>query len=139
MDYYGKFKEEYIVRPGSGAAGGVGFAFHAYFNAKFYPGIDYILDSIDFDSLVKEYDYIFTGEGKVDNQSFLGKVVFRIAERAKDNKVIVLCAIKEVDNNIPSNIKEIYSIVNDNVTKDMSMENPEKYFRLLVSELGKEL
>lgn len=135
MEYYGKFKKEYMENPGSGAAGGVGFAFHAYFKASFYPGIDYILDSIDFDNLVKNYDYIFTGEGKVDDQSFLGKVVFRIAERAKNNEVIVLCAIKDVNNNIPRNIKGIFSIVNEEVTKEMSMENPEKYFRVLVNNV----
>ena len=135
MKFYGNFKKEYMTSPGSGAAGGVGFALHAYFNAQFYPGIDYILDSINFDQLINDYDYIITGEGKVDDQSFLGKVVFRIAERAKHKKVIIVCGIKEVNSSIPSNIVNIYSVVGDDVTAQMSMEKPEEYYYKLVNKI----
>ena len=48
------FKKDYLEYPGAGAAGGVGFALQAYFKAKFYPGIDYILESIDFDKFIIE-------------------------------------------------------------------------------------
>lgn len=135
MAYYGSFKKEYIESPGSGAAGGVGFAFHAYFNAKFYPGIDYILDSIDFDNLALKYDYIITGEGKVDDQSFLGKVVFRIAERAKNNKVVIVCAINETKGKPLDNIYSINSVVSGDVTTEMSMNEPEKYYRELIKNI----
>lgn len=135
MKHYGLFKKDYLEYPGAGAAGGVGFALQAYFKAKFYPGIDYILESIDFDNLIKEYDYIITGEGKVDDQSFLGKVVFRIAEKAKNKKVIIVCALSEVSSSIPNNIIGIYNIVKNNITSEMSMKEPEKYYRLLINEI----
>ena len=61
---------------GAGAAGGVVYALLTYLNAKLYSGIDYILDLIDYEKLIEKYDVIVTGEGKIDNQSLSGKVVF---------------------------------------------------------------
>jgi len=38
-------------------------------------GIETVLDTVKFDSLVSDADMIFTGEGKFDGQSLRGKVV----------------------------------------------------------------
>ena len=138
MEYYSSFKEEKRDYPGSGAAGGVGYALHGYFNATFFPGIDYLLDLIKFNELVKEYDVIITGEGKVDIQSLLGKVIFKISSRCVDRKVIVLCALNELcDINLKEyNITNVYSVVSEklNITKEDSMNDPEKCFRKLLKE-----
>lgn len=69
--------------PGSGAAGGMGAGMVAFFGAKLSPGIDTVLDTVDFDTLAADADMIFTGEGKLDSQSLRGKVVIGIARRAK--------------------------------------------------------
>ena len=138
MEYYSSFKKDVRDNPGSGAAGGVGYALYGYFKATFYPGIDYILDLIDFDKLVNNYDYIITGEGKVDIQSLLGKVIFKIASRCGNKKVIVVCALNDLDNvNLKDyNIDKLYSVVSSdrNVTKEDSMNNPEECFRVLLKE-----
>ena len=139
MKKYSEFKKEYRENPGCGAAGGVGFAMHAYFNATFYAGLDYLLDLIQFDQIIKDYDYIITGEGKIDDQSLLGKVVFRIAERAKNNKIILVCAINEITEVTLENIKAVYSIVNDIVTREMSMNNPIYYYEKLVEQIIEDL
>ena len=139
MKKYSEFKKEYRENPGCGAAGGVGFAMHAYFNATFYAGLDYLLDLIQFDQIIKDYDYIITGEGKIDDQSLLGKVVFRIAERAKNNKIILVCAINEITEVTLDNIKAVYSIVNDIVTREMSMSNPIYYYEKLVEQIIEDL
>ena len=138
MEYYSSFKKEVRDNPGSGAAGGVGYALYGYFKATFYPGIDYILDLIDFNELVKKYDYIITGEGKVDIQSLLGKVIFKIASRCGDKKVIVVCALNDLEDvNLKDyNIDKLYSVVSNerNVTREDSMSNPEECFRVLLKE-----
>ena len=135
MKYYSSFKEG-LEKPGSGAAGGVGYALHAYFKSKFYPGIDYLLDLIDFDKLVDNYDYIITGEGKVDIQSLLGKVIFKISSRCIKKNVIIVCALNELDdiNLNDYNITSIYSVVNESISKEESMENPEQCFRKMIKE-----
>ena len=68
---------------GGGAAGGIGAGIHAFLNAHLKRGVDVILDLISFDSLVKSFDVVFTGEGRTDSQSLQGKVIRGIANRAK--------------------------------------------------------
>lgn len=138
MEYFSDFKKEKRNNPGSGAAGGVGYALNGYFNSKFYPGMDYLLDLIQFDELVKKYDVIITGEGKVDIQSLLGKVVFKISSRSINKRVIVVCALNELkDINLSDyNISEVYSVVSEKlqISKEDSMNNPEKCFIKLLNE-----
>lgn len=138
MKKYAKVIEEYLERTyhnaiGAGAAGGVGFAFHSLLNAKFYSGIDYILDLVDFNNLIKDYDYIITGEGKIDGQSLDGKVVFGISQRAKEKKIVLVCAINEIKQNELSkrNIYKIYSVVDKIATKEVSMKHPKECFERL--------
>ena len=69
------FNNDYSVAPGAGAAGGVGFAFIAFMNATLSLGIDVLLKSYHFDELVKKYDLVITGEGRLDEQSLNGKVI----------------------------------------------------------------
>ena len=134
---FAKRNKTYINHPGSGAAGGVGYALLTYFNAKLYSGIDYILDLIHYEELVKKYDLIITGEGKIDNQSLDGKVIFRISNRSADKRVILVCAINKLESIDLKlyNVEAIYSIVNDKVTMEESINNPEYYFRQMVRNI----
>jgi glycerate 2-kinase len=69
-------------RPGAGAAGGTGFAALALLNAEIRPGIELILDLIDFDSRVVGADLVVTGEGSLDEQSLAGKAPIGVAQAA---------------------------------------------------------
>ena len=78
--------------PGSGAAGGLGAALVAFFDAELKPGIDTILDFVGFEELLDGADLVVTGEGRIDGQSVYGKVPVGIGKRcmAKDVKVIAI-------------------------------------------------
>ncbi|HHU24272.1 MAG: glycerate kinase [Bacilli bacterium] len=131
------FKKQFRDKPGAGAAGGVGYAFHSLFKAEFHSGIDYILDLVDFENLIKDFDYLITGEGKIDRQSLAGKVIIGITKRAISKKIICVCALSEIslsDLNNP-NIVGIYSIVGRIASKEESMQNPQKYFAKLCEEI----
>ena len=79
--------------PGSGAAGGMGFAFRSYLNATLKPGIDIVISSTGLESAIKEADYVITGEGKIDNQTSKGKVISGVLNTAKkySKPVIAFC------------------------------------------------
>lgn len=68
--------------PGAGAAGGLGFAAMAVLQAQRRPGIDVMLDLLDFDSLLDGANLVITGEGSVDEQSLRGKAPIGVARRA---------------------------------------------------------
>lgn len=76
----------------TGAAGAMGAGMIAFFGSRLQMGIQTVLDTVKFDEMIADADYIFTGEGKLDSQSLRGKVVIGIAERAKkqDKKVIAV-------------------------------------------------
>ena len=46
-------------------------------------GIDTLLDLIEFDSLLRDADFVITGEGRMDSQSAGGKVACGVGLRAK--------------------------------------------------------
>ena len=67
---------------GSGAAGGLGYAFRQFLNARLERGVDMVLDAIGFDQIISGADLVITGEGKVDSQTLTGKTPFGVAQRA---------------------------------------------------------
>ena len=97
--------------PGSGAAGGIGFATYAFLNAKQKSGINAILEACNFDSYLENCDYVFTGEGKLDGQSFQGKAIIGIIEKTLQRgiKVIgVFGTIEDLNLELPKNVIGIY-------------------------------
>jgi glycerate kinase len=82
--------------PGAGAAGAFGAGAVAFLGATLKPGIQAVLDTVDFDELIDGADLVFTGEGKLDSQSLRGKVVIGIAQRAKSKNVPVIAVVGDV-------------------------------------------
>lgn len=71
--------------PGAGAAGGLGFAGHAFLNARFRPGVEVVAELGKLADAVEGATLVFTGEGRMDAQTLRGKTpagVARIAQRA---------------------------------------------------------
>lgn len=68
--------------PGAGAAGGVGFAALAVLGATMRPGIELILELIEFDAVLLGARLVVTGEGSLDRQSLHGKAPVGVAVAA---------------------------------------------------------
>jgi len=76
-----------VTVPGAGAAGGVGFAALAALGAQPRPGIELILELIDFDGLLSGAILVITGEGSLDRQSLHGKAPVGVATAAARHAV----------------------------------------------------
>jgi len=74
---------------GAGAAGGLGYAFMQYLGAGCRPGADILLDAIGFDALLEGAGLVITGEGSADRQTLMGKLPFRILQRASARQIPV--------------------------------------------------
>jgi glycerate kinase len=73
---------DWSLAPGSGAAGGVGFAARAVLDAEPLPGIELVLGLAGFDAAVAGADLVITGEGSLDTQSLAGKAPVGVARAA---------------------------------------------------------
>ena len=76
--------------PGTGAAGGLGFAFLSYTNAILQSGIQIILEETRLESCIKDADIVITGEGRLDGQTIMGKAPIGVAAIAKKYNKTVL-------------------------------------------------
>ena len=85
-----KFIQADACYPGSGAAGGLGFAFLTYLNAKLESGIDLILREIKLEEEIKDADLVITGEGRLDYQTAMGKAPAGVAKLAKKYQLPVI-------------------------------------------------
>ncbi len=76
--------------PGTGAAGGMGFALLSYLNATLRSGIELVIKETELEKYVKDADVVITGEGRLDGQSYMGKAPIGVAMLAKKyNKPVI--------------------------------------------------
>ncbi len=76
---------------GVGAAGGLGFGCRVFLGASLRSGIGTVLALCDYDRLAAEAELIITGEGRLDRQSLMGKVIGGVISHSGKTPVAVLC------------------------------------------------
>ena len=98
LTHYAKLTSEKYEKadanyPGTGAAGGLGFAFLSYTNAVLESGIKIILEETKLEDYIKDADIVVTGEGRLDGQTVFGKAPIGVAKLAKkySKSVIAFC------------------------------------------------
>lgn len=99
--------------PGAGAAGGLGYALLAYLHATLQSGIDIMLDIARFDLLIRDADWVITGEGKSDVQTLMGKVPSGVQKRCVKAGVpiwLLSGAIDDEDSILSSHFDRVQSI-----------------------------
>lgn len=111
---------------GAGAAGGLGFAFLAFLNSKLESGIKIILEEIKLEEELKDADFVITGEGRLDNQTAMGKAPIGVAKLAKKYEVKVIgLAGATTEDAVKCNeegIDAYFSIVNRAMTIEEAMD-----------------
>ena len=111
---------------GSGAAGGLGGAFMAFFNAELKPGIDIITEKIELENKINGSDYVITGEGRIDFQSAMGKTPSGVAKLAKKYGIPVIAIGGSVDDEIGNiydcGITAAFSIIDSPMTLGEAMD-----------------
>ncbi len=74
---------DYRDEPGSGAAGGLGFALRAFCGATLRPGVEIVAELRGLPAALDDARAIFTGEGSIDQQTLSGKTVAGVARLAR--------------------------------------------------------
>jgi len=74
----------------SGTAGGAAAGLAAFLNAGLVSGGSYFMDLTGFEAALGKADLVITGEGKIDDQTLMGKGAFQVARKAKALKIPVI-------------------------------------------------
>lgn len=89
------------LKEGSGAAGGLGFAFMTFCNATIQSGSQFMINYLGLEEIIQQMDIIVTGEWKLDRQSYMGKAPIEIAKIAKRfNKKVIFLAGSILDDEL---------------------------------------
>ena len=91
--------QDYSAFEGSGAAGGLGYAFRQFLGGRLERGVEVVLDAMGFDGIIEDSDLVITGEGRIDSQTLTGKTPFGVAQHAlrKGVPVVAIGGLVEMD------------------------------------------
>lgn len=78
------------AQPGTGAAGGIGFAVTTLLGGQLRPGFEIVADAVGLDNALRGADLVITGEGRLDAQSLSGKTPVGVMRRAVARGVPVI-------------------------------------------------
>ena len=70
-----EFQKDLKHVAGIGAAGAVATLPMAFLNAEIKSGIEFFIELFGLEEIIKKVDFVITGEGRLDGQSFQNKVV----------------------------------------------------------------
>ncbi|MBQ2890410.1 MAG: glycerate kinase [Clostridia bacterium] len=121
--------------PGTGAAGGLGFALLSYLNANLKSGIELVMKETQLEVHIKDADLVITGEGRLDGQSAMGKAPTGVAKLAKKyNKPVIAfsgCVTDEAAECNEQGIDAFFPILRTPCTLEdaMNVENAYKNLR----------
>lgn len=85
--------------PGSGAAGGAAYGLKCFFGAIYTSGIDFILELAGVQNILMEgnFDFLVTGEGKIDDQTLQGKLIQGVLNLGRAHRIPVLAVCGKLD------------------------------------------
>lgn len=92
--------------PGAGAAGGLAGGLAAL-GAKLVPGFDLVAQEVLLDELLIDVDFIITGEGYMDKESFSGKVVGSMAELAAEKRIQISAICGDIHQEVQGQLNSL--------------------------------
>lgn len=134
---------------GAGAAGGVAGGMIGLLNSEIKRGIELVIDFVDLESIVEteQFDYIFTGEGKIDGQTSGGKVISGLSQLAKKHHIPIIALGGSVEKDLSKlyeqGLTAAFSITNGPMNLNNAMANSsyliesqsEQVFRIIKSKI----
>ncbi|MFU7517161.1 glycerate kinase [Clostridium sp. HCS.1] len=124
-----EFKVDVANVEGAGAAGGLGAALLTFLNGELKRGIDLIIKHTDLENKIQGADFVFTGEGAIDNQTIFGKTPMGVAAIAKKHNVKTIAFAGKVGDGVENlydiGINSIFGIMRGVCSLDEALKNGE--------------
>jgi glycerate 2-kinase len=129
-----------VAAKGAGAAGGMGAAALAFLNASLRPGVEIVLESVQFAALLQGADLVITGEGRMDSQTIHGKTPMGVAQMAKVFDIPVIgiagCLSPDVGVVHQHGIEAVFSVLNRAVSIEEALAHAAENVRLCARNIA---
>ena len=123
---------------GAGAAGGMGAGSVTFLKGQLISGIDLVMEIANFENKIMRSDWIITGEGRLDEQTFSGKAITGIVAKAKkyNIKVAAFCGDSSLDTNKTKALGIDYSatVMRKAKTFELAIKNAYNYLKEIAVE-----
>jgi glycerate kinase len=121
----------------------LGIASKLFLNGKLVPGIQLIKNLAHFDAQIEGCDWIITGEGKLDSQTFSGKTIQGVmtSAKAKNIKIAAFCGAIDLDKKGIEDFGLDYAdaILNHSEDLNDAMKNGYNYVKEMAEAFAKTL
>lgn len=111
--------------PGTGAAGGMGYAMVALLGATLTPGVELVTDALRLEDCIQGADLVITGEGRIDGQTVFGKTPMGVLNCAKRQQVPCIalagCLGQDAEAIIALGMKAIFPILPASVSLEQAL------------------
>ena len=115
--------------PGAGAAGGLGAGLMVFLKARLLPGIEVVIQATGLVGRLEGADLVFTGEGRIDDQTACGKTPVGVASKAKEFGLPVIAIAGEIGDGYQAvyeqGIDAVFSIAPGPISFSQSVEMAE--------------
>ncbi len=124
--------------PCGGAAGGISVALKSFLNAELVNGIDYLLEIMGFDKVIRDADLLVTAEGRADHQTLTGKGPSGVAQKAAEYDVptILLAGQIEDIDKLNSVFQSVFPIANGVTTLENALKTTADDLERTCHQLG---
>nr|WP_320118640.1 glycerate kinase [uncultured Marinifilum sp.] len=136
-----QFNADFQLVRGAGAAGGLGAGCILFLDAKLNSGVDLIKQEARFDEKIKDADWIITGEGKFDSQTFSGKVIRGVIDSITTQKLALFCGVVDLTEQELKQIKIDYISQTANYASSLndSIKNASIYLEKASEDFAKRI
>lgn len=123
---------------GGGASGGIAGALVGLLGAKVKMGFDVISNLTNLEKKIQQSDWVISGEGRLDTQSFQGKVIGGIANLCKKYKkpLALFVGMNELDKQAIDrlNVKSVFAIAEHAQNLDDAIVNGANYLTQMAAD-----
>ncbi len=122
------------TQPGAGAAGGAALPLLAFAESVIVPGADLVMQHVKLPERIAAADLVITGEGKLDRQSLMGKVVGAVARLAHSLDVpciAVVGTLGEGHEQTAQVLNGVIPLTKPNESPEAAMQNPRERFNAI--------
>ncbi|MGV3774656.1 MAG: glycerate kinase [Verrucomicrobiales bacterium] len=134
-------RQQCETEPGTGAAGGLGYALRAFLSGTFKPGIDIFAEVANLGEKIAASDLVITAEGAIDAQTLMGKGTGAIAVMARENRVRcfgLAGMLKDVEQTVSTPLfTQLAGITPSLTTLENAMSEPAYWLSALAKSFAK--